>query len=241
MDHGFDIVIHCRCLGTYKSNDCLRCNIFWVYHTAQIQLIDHSGIRDTIDLGNNLGIGYFLCIQSQHDIFLVDSGQWNKRLCRCNTNLIKQFLAGTVSVYDNCLRKQHTQLLTAFFLIFNNLYRNSEFDQTFCQIISRTPPTYDDTAFCLMCLKSVFLQKFSSVAHRRNKTDDISGCQFKITTRNVYFSASLNSTDQNCSGKFLHQICDFLSCQYVSLRQFDTNHFRMTSGKRGYLQCRRHI
>ena len=95
MDHGFDIVIHCRCLGTYKSNDCLRCNIFWVYHTAQIQLIDHSGIRDTIDLGNNLGIGYFLCIQSQHDIFLVDSGQWNKRLCRCNTNLIKQFLAGT--------------------------------------------------------------------------------------------------------------------------------------------------
>ena len=69
------IAVHRVLLGTHIGDYCLAGDVFWIKHTAQIQAVYDIGKGDVIELCNNFGIGNLLCIQCEHDVFLINTCQ----------------------------------------------------------------------------------------------------------------------------------------------------------------------
>ena len=65
MIQRLDIAVHGIFLCTYVSNNSLGSNVFWLDQTAQIQAAYYFLEVNTVDLGNDLGMGFLLCIKGQ--------------------------------------------------------------------------------------------------------------------------------------------------------------------------------
>ena len=75
-----DVASPRRALRTNTGNYRLRGKLSWINHASKIEVIKHRLEGHSINLGNNLGLGYLARIQRQHHVLLINSGERHKGL-----------------------------------------------------------------------------------------------------------------------------------------------------------------
>ena len=107
------------------SNNRFRCDVAGINHTAQIQTIDGFLESNPVNLCDNLGIGYCTGMESQQNIFFINTGEGNKRFRIGKSLFPEQLFIGAVTVDNHCLGEQHIQFLTASPVVFDNFDINA--------------------------------------------------------------------------------------------------------------------
>ena len=172
---GFDIRLIGSSFCTCISDDSLRGNISGIDYGTEIHLADDILEVGAIDFGDDLCTTDTTCVQGEEYILLIDSGKGDEGVNRFEPFFTKQILVSSVTIYDDSLREEFGEFLTASLITLDDLHGDAHMDELEGEVISTSSTTDDHTVTNDRGLETKSLEERLTVSSGKNEGENVTG------------------------------------------------------------------